>query len=142
MKTVQTAQEVAKELDGMEYPVREDFSHYEDHVIIYGHSDDLVELQGAFTDEVSAYDGTSFSIDEKGVRPAWNDHDYYTKEEAREFFEREKLPFVLIVADWATDGYSWVIRSDLRHATFNIMEDGAHFCRGIVIALDDIPKSA
>ena len=43
-----------------------------------------------------------------------------------------------ITAVWDTDGYSWIYQTDIPHATFEIVEDGAPYCRGIIFALADV----
>lgn len=101
-------------------------------LVVYGYSDDNIELRGIIDDEVAAYDGTDFRIDAKGLRRSWNDIDCPTEQEAREFFARESLPTVHIRAKWGGER-SWTITADVEYAEFLIMEDGEEFCRGIVI---------
>jgi len=44
---------------------------------------------------------------------------------------------------WAKeDGYSWTYRTDIPHATFEIVEDGEPYCRGIVIDVADLGGAA
>ena len=38
------------------------------------------------------------------------------------------------------DEYSWTYKTDIPHATFDVMEDGEKFCRGIVFSVNDLPK--
>jgi hypothetical protein len=40
-----------------------------------------------------------------------------------------------IKALWDTEGYSWVYETEMPHASFDIMEDGETYCRGIVVEL-------
>jgi hypothetical protein len=60
---------VIQELDGVQYPPRgcdEVFEYAKDNglVIVFGASDDLVELRGAIHDEVGACDGVVFYVDQ------------------------------------------------------------------------------
>lgn len=108
-------------------------------VVIFGYSDDNIELRGAIDEEVGAYDGTTFTIDAKGLAPQW-DEDGMSIKAARDYFEREGKG-VKIEAKWDAEGYSWVIRADMPFAVFDIMEDGEKFCRGIVIDIRDLAKT-
>ena len=65
-----TPQEFADLIDGREYPF--DFNGREEidaeqHglVVVYGASDDLMELRGAIDDEGDCYDGGTFLIDKR-----------------------------------------------------------------------------
>ncbi len=111
-------------------------------IVIYGASDDLIELDGVVSDEVGAYDGTTFKLTATGPLEDWDDGDKKDKAEAIAWFERDKLPSATIDAKWDHNGYSWFISADIPFAPFDIMEDGEKFCRGIVIAVSDLPKGA
>lgn len=108
-------------------------------IVIFGYSDDNIELRGVIDEEVGAYDGTTFTIDEKGLSPEW-DEDGMTKEAAREFFAREGKG-AKIEAKWDAEGYSWFITAAIPHAVFDIMEDDEKFCRGIVIDVRDLAQN-
>jgi hypothetical protein len=50
---------------------------------------------------------------------------------------------VIFGASEREDGCSWTFRTGIPHATFNILEDGDLFCRGIVVDLRDLaPEEA
>ena len=36
-------------------------------------------------------------------------------------------------------GYTWIYKTDIPHETFEIVEDGEPYCRGIVFNIGDIP---
>jgi len=112
-------------------------------VIVYGASDDLMEFDGAFRDEIGAYDGTEALIDANGVLPSWESASE-DEEAARDYFER-KPKVRTIEAVWSPDepdGASWAYKTDIPHVTFDVMEDGEIYCRGIVFALTDIDAHA
>jgi hypothetical protein len=47
-----------------------------------------------------------------------------------------------IEALWCKEnGYSWTYKTAIPHAAFDIMEDKLKYCRGIVIALKDLPRA-
>lgn len=110
-------------------------------VIVYGSSDDLMEFDGAIYDEVGAYDGTTVLIDAKGVMPSWESASE-SQEAALDYFER-KPNARSIKALWEPTepaGASWAYKTDIPHATFDVMEDGEIYCRGIVFSLSDIQR--
>lgn len=136
-------QRVAEQLNGIEYDrdchtkiERIGNAHAQAGlVIVYGESDDLMEFAGAISEELGAYDGTTAYLDSNGLLK--NDC------ENREcpHFERAKAGAATIEALWcAEEGYSWTFKTDIPHATFDIMEDGEKFCRGIVFLLTDVTK--
>jgi hypothetical protein len=105
-------------------------------VIVYGASDDLMELEGAICDEADCYDGGTVLIDRDGLldRDRVDDDN---DDEIAVFVARRKAARS-IAAVWAEEGYSWTYRTDIPHATFVIWEDGDRYCRGIVFALADL----
>jgi hypothetical protein len=137
------AKELAKLLTGIEYPVRIQTNILAQAkasglVIVYGGSDDLVEFEGAITDEAGCYGGDAVRFDRKGVIPDFGEVEHEV-EECRKWLERDAKARE-IDALWCKEaGYSWTYASHLPHATFEVMEDGEHYCRGIVFSLDDLP---
>jgi hypothetical protein len=104
-------------------------------VVVFGASDDLMEFRGAIYDEIGAYDGTTAYVDAKGLLPDRGSIE--DDDELRDYFAREPGA-VAIDAMWAQeDGYSWTFITRIPHATFEVTEDGAPYCRGIVFALAD-----
>lgn len=106
-------------------------------LVIYGASDDLVEFDGAFCDEASAYEGAVVRVYPEGILQAWEDLEKDDEDDVEGYFADKKRS-IQVTADWDTQGYSWVIETDIPHATFEIMDDGEKYCRGIVIAVSDI----
>lgn len=106
-------------------------------VVVYGASDDLIEFGGAINDEGGCEEGGTILFDAKGVLPSWESASE-SEESAKDYFER-KATAKTIEALWAKEGdYSWTYRTDIPHETFEIVEDGEPYCRGIVFALADI----
>ena len=104
-------------------------------VVMYGYSDDNVELCGAIDDEVSAWDGTIISFLNGEILTSKCED-----ENCPYFKELEKSPHIKKVeALWCKEGeYSWAFKTDIPHATFDILEDGEKFCRGIVFDIASI----
>lgn len=139
-----TKEDLAAQLDGIEYPPRisKDIlasAKAAGLVIIYGGSDDLMEFEGAIYDEVGAYDGTTAYLDRKGLldRDQIDDDD----DDAIAEYVLRKRGAVTIEAIWSPkdEEISWVYKTDIPHATFEVKEDDGLYCRGIVISLQDLP---
>jgi len=108
-------------------------------VVAFGASDDLLELRGAIHDETYPSDSIGARVDAKGLIPAFDNIDGDDKDALRDYFKRENGGAV-IRATWEGEpGYSWIISTDVPHETFEIVEDGEPYCRGIVFALADLP---
>lgn len=108
-------------------------------VVAFGASDGLLELRGAIHDEAGSYGGGMVRVDRAGLIPLFEDIDRDDKEELRRYFKRENSGIVISAA-WASEPcYSWIISADVPHETFEIVEDGEPYCRGVVFALADVP---
>lgn len=104
------------------------------YIVIFGYSDDNVELRGAIYDEIGAYEGTTFRITPTGLMPSWDslDHD---EGECEAYFKKKAGPGFDVTANWDDDGYSWTYTTDKPHATFEIFDEGEKYCRGIVVRM-------
>lgn len=110
-------------------------------VVVFGYSDDNVELRGAIYDEIGFSERRPIRVNSKGIAPSWDDpRDEKNKEDAAAYFRAVNEPDADIQAVWDAGGYSWTFKATLPHATFDIMEDAEKFCRGIVFSLADIGK--
>lgn len=143
-----TKEELAAKLNGRE--MRKEITRAEAEeakkdglLVIYGYSDDNTEFDGLFSDEVGCYDGGTFLIDKEGVLCAWFDiRGDLNEDEARHFLNRKpnakKIEAVWCAKLPGIGTVSWTYKTDLPHATFDIMEDGEVYCRGIVIDAKDL----
>lgn len=105
-------------------------------VIIYGHSDDLMEIEGTIYDEGGCYGGGEFFIDKKGLLP---DRDEAEDDDELESWLKRKKKAKKIEAIWCAKGEpAWTYKTDIPHATFNVMDDGEIQCRGIVFNKSDL----
>ena len=103
-------------------------------VVVYGYSDDNVELCGAINDEVGAYSGTTVYLTPDGVlqEPDCGQDDC-------PYFAREREKAKTIKAVWHDKGGPcWTFETDIPHETFTVMEDGEPFCVGIVFSMADL----
>lgn len=103
-------------------------------VVVYGYSDDNMEFEGAISEEIGCSDGGTAYLTRAGLLQ--NE----CENEECPHFERMKARASTIEALWCNEeGYSWTYRTAIAHATFDVMEDGEKFCRGIVFSLADVP---
>ena len=101
-------------------------------VVVYGASDDLMEFDGAIADEAGCYEGRTVYIldgalvgeDACSARCKW--------------FKAALKNAKTIKAIWGENGYSWTYKTDIPHATFDVLEKGEKYCRGIVFNLLDV----
>lgn len=109
-------------------------------VVVFGYSDDNVELRGTINDECGAYEGTTLRITTDGLLETWDSLDEPTEEEAEAYFAKKRLGFKTIEAIWSPEGtgMSWAYETEIPHAPFDVMEDGETYCRGIVFRLADV----
>ena len=110
-------------------------------VVIFGASDDLCELRGAIHDEVGVYDGGEFCIDPDGktiLQPIEDDdREVLEKHFVMDAVKKRRAKSIRIDAYWCPKELdcSWAYKSSVPASTFDIMEDGELYCRGIVIDL-------
>ena len=105
-------------------------------LVVFGVSDDIVAFDGIFCDELDAFDGATLLIHRSGVIS--DDHDCDCPYCG---FKKIAKQSATIEALWSSEGdYSWTVKTDIPHATFEIVEDGLPFCRGIVIHERDLPS--
>ena len=101
-------------------------------VVIYGASDDLMEIQGAISDEVGCYNGgTAFFWDGEILAPECEDercpHEIRRQENSK-----------TVRAVWDEEGFSWTYKTNIPHETFEILELNEKFCRGIVFDIKEV----
>jgi hypothetical protein len=143
-----TKEQLARQLNGRQ--IGEEISDSEAEnaskaglVVVFGSSDDLVELRGAIFDKVGGlvlrptgvYEGTELLIDKEGVLK----RDQIDDDELEAYFSRKKGKLSKIQALWCDDEtYSWSFKTDIPHAVFDVIEDSELFCRGIVFSMSDL----
>lgn len=139
-----TPHELAAQLNGREYlneitKGEEESARRDGHVVVFGYSDDNTEFRGAVCDEVGAYNGANhFVHPTKGLLQGHDgvcDCQYC----GYESLLKQSSKVEAVWHDGEND-YSWTFKTSIPHATFDIMEDGKKFCRGIVFRLADAGK--
>ena len=130
--------ELAKLLNGGQ--IGEEVSKYQEKiarenglVIVYGASDDLIEIAGAINDEVGSYDGHTLALFHEGEL-------YSSGCEAddcpHEIAIQEKCKTVKAI--FGEGEITWKYETEIPHETFDIYEGDEIFCRGIVFSVEDI----
>ena len=111
--------EFAEKINGFHYPSSEldklnDEAKDNGFLIVYGMSDDLLEMRGIIRDEVDAYDGVKTKIGKKGIdcEAVWSPSD--------------------------KPRTSWEIKVDCVHEKFHIVDDDDIYCIGAVIHKDEL----
>ena len=138
-----TVEELAEKLDGMEYGLIipeaiKTQAKLDGLVIIYGASDDLMELRGAINDEVDVYEGGTVYFDDKGLLTFHDDCG--GERELCPYYAAAKKNAKTITAVWRPEGtdFAWMYETDIPHATFRVLEDVEHYCLGIVFSMEDL----
>ena len=106
-------------------------------VVVYGYSDDNVELRGAINDEVDGLDGSIIYLNTAGVlhKPDCEDCNRGDCPYFAQALEKAKT----IKAVWHDEGGPcWTFETDLPHENFTILEDGEPWCIGIVFSMADL----
>lgn len=151
MKTI-TKEQFAALITGNEYleeMTREQETVAKDNnlLVLFGQSDDLLEMRGVIHDEVGAFEGGDYALVLDG--------ELYADDEEENAYHKAKGNIVmplsddynnddnprLISVDWCPENnpaLSWCIFSNMPYASFTINRDGESFCEGIVIDLDEI----
>lgn len=136
-----TAKELAYLLNGREYGseiTKEEISIAKESglVVVFGASDDLMEFRGAMDDEVDCYDGDKIVyVDEHGIYKAPTNCDECEK---CEYVQDKHNACNTIYAIWCDGEFSWTYHTEIPHETFEIIDDGEKYCRGIVFCLSDL----
>lgn len=141
-------EELAQLLDGRQY--REEMTE-EEHLqarkngllVCFGYSYDFLEFRGIIYNRVELSGGRGiFLYKNKDQKFAFLEESGYNK--LSNFFYQKGYPISLkvlpIKAKWYPEELdcTWLITTDIPHATFDIYDDDKLYCRGIVLELSDI----
>lgn len=105
-------------------------------VVVFGYSDDNAEFRGAIHDEIDCYEGKEIFLDGDGIlQPCNCKHGQLAKSASKTIEAVWCDPEYFIDGE---GGYAWTYKADIPHATFDIMEDGEKYCRGIVFDIKEL----
>lgn len=112
-------------------------------LVCFGYADYLLKLRGIMYDGTYIYgEGCIFLYKNKDQKIAFLEEPNY--DELSEIFYQKGLPISLKMLPIKAERYpeelacSWLITTDIPHATFDIYDNEKLFCRGIVLELSDI----
>ncbi|WP_067097845.1 hypothetical protein [Marinomonas atlantica] len=132
--------ELTNKLNGTQYPLRISSEMREslkksNLLIIYGASDDLIEFDGAFRDEVGVHDGGHVLIHREGI--LGNRDELDTDDELMQWLDH-KAASKEVEAVWCNGEFSWSYKTQIPHTTFEILDGEEKYCLGMVISTLDI----
>ena len=142
-KDAMTKEELAAMLNGRE--IYREITDMEDKqaeksglIVFFGASDDLVEIRGKISDELDACDGRDIFMVNGRLIPDLDDEteiEALQKHGVLEIVQEAHKNADKVEALWCEEkgGPSWTFKTAIPHATFDVMENGEVFCRGIVI---------
>lgn len=128
-----TAKELAEKLDGRQYGKEMTIAECREArdsglVVIFGASDDLMEVRGAIDDEFDCWGGGTFQIaNGYFVKPRCDDC------KGCDLFKAATKDAQTIRALWAKGEAAWTYETEMPHETFRIIEDDELYCIGIVL---------
>lgn len=139
---MKTAKELAAMLTGREYlneilAEEERIAKNSGLVVVFGYSDDGVELRGAIDDEVGAFNGATIFVRRDGK--LLNDPDCCNTD--CPYYKAAADEAIAIHAIWHDKGGPcWTFETAIPHETFMIVDEGTPFCEGIVFSLEDVAR--
>lgn len=125
--------EFVKKLDNRQYGhpqfTKEELESAKNHgfVIIYGASDDLMEIDGAISDEADCYDGGIVRLNTEGVCYDESNEKYIEALWCQN-------------ADGTKSDISWQYNTEIPHETFIIYEGDEKYCQGIVFDIAELRR--
>jgi hypothetical protein len=142
-----TVKEWSERINGVEYPAYDldifNRDMKEDGIIAaYGYSDNLLEFRGVVHEETKAWEGNEgntvlIASREKGTA-------FLFEKDVTQFSRKITAQMRRVTAVWHPEDLEacWKIETEIPHETFDIMEEGELFCRGVVFHVDDIKGNA
>jgi hypothetical protein len=137
-----TKEQLAETLNGNEYgneitKEQEQQAKESGLVVVFGYSDDNMELRGALNDEFGCYNGGEIKFTKEGKEIDEDDMEVLEK-----YNVVPKLNTIDAVWDEPFDETdercSFQYKTDIPHSKFRIMEDEELYCVGIVFNLSDL----
>jgi hypothetical protein len=107
-------------------------------VVVYGASDDLIEVEGAIDDEGGCYDGGEIYIDRDGLLA---NYDQVIDDDLPIYVERKRKAAKIFALWCSKDGFAWAYASRIPRATFIITDNNNEdktYCEGIVFDVSEL----
>ena len=139
-----TAKEFAAMIDGADYgreltAEEEAIAKENGLVVVFGASDDLIEFRGAIDDERGAYEGGEVYLNAGGLLKL-PECDIDHEPEQCPYYRAEKKKAKKIRAVFCPAGtdFTWCYKTDIPNEVFRVLEEGEHYCLGIVFSMGDL----
>lgn len=142
---INLAQQLAEQLNGREYlnettPQIVLTAKQNGLVIVFAYSDDNCEFRGAIDEEIPCWCGAKIFFNADGSNFTNSDGEaFLTSHKDKESPEQNMIEAVWCTTEKVThesgEYYAWTYKTEIPHATFDIMEDGKPFCQGIVFSI-------
>lgn len=144
-----TKEKLAEMLDGRDITREYDIPTWRDvqgaHlVVLFGHSDDLIEVRGAVHDEIDSYEGSQFALILAGEKIDDGENSIIVETPSvlplSEDYDQSNNPRLITARYGSVENAvaDWEFETAMPHATFMLFLKGRPFCKGIVIDLDEI----
>lgn len=137
-----TKEQLAETLNGNEYgneitKEQEQQAKESGLVVVFGYSDDNMELRGAIDDEIGCYEGGEIKFTKEGKQIDEDDMEVLEK-----YNVVPKLNTIEAVWDKPfgenDERCSFQYKTDIPHSQFRIMEDDELYCVGIIFNVTDL----
>lgn len=128
MAELLNGREYGREMTKMEEQLAKDFGL----VVLFGASDDLIELRGCIDDEADCYGGGKLKFSKDGFRWKGDENNGHW------VGENEIEALWCDECDDEGNRISWTYITKIPHETFMIYEDDEPYCRGLVFKMDDL----
>ena len=114
-----------------------------DWLVVFGHSDDCIELRGAFRAETYYNRPEVFPIYDFGLLPSWDEIDHSDEEEARQYFKRKKSKVLLRLyvfqnEEYEDEKFMWFFDFNFQNYKFKIYDEDEPFCVGCVVDINKV----
>lgn len=102
-------------------------------VIVYGASDDLLELEGAIRDEFDCYEGGICYINKEGLINSDCEDCKCCKH-----FQKTLNDSKSITSLWCKSEWTWSYKTDIPHEKFYILDGDEQYCEGLVFYIESL----
>ena len=103
-------------------------------VVVFGASDDLIEIRGAITDEIDAYDSSFVSLYRSELKEYCDCNCFYYKQA----LALNKLIDIYHTGYFMGKDRFWEYSVDIPFSHFYIFEGSDPYCKGIIFDIKDI----
>lgn len=104
-------------------------------LVLFGYSDDNVEIRGAFSDEIGVGSKSFIYLHSNGALP------YHNEPCDCDFCGYGALKKKCAKIQCLHGENGWTYKTDLAHECFDILDGKEQYCKGLVISQKDLPDA-